>query len=114
MRQIPLQQQGDFGLHLRLQHPGERDLGVIAVAHIGKQGAEVRLVNAQLLLHFRVGQSHLAPHHPAAVRHVVLHVHPLDGVGRFRVVNAERIAQRFNGLAARFGIAQPLRQLFKR
>ena len=114
MRQIAFQHQGDFGLHFRLQHPGERHIGVIAVAHVGKKGAEVRLVNAQLLLHFRMGQPHLASRHPAAVRHVVLHVHPLDGVGRFRVVNAERIAQRFNRLAAAFRLTQTLRQLFKR
>ena len=114
MRQILFQHQGDFGFHLRLQHPGERHIGVIAVAHVGKQGAEVRLVNAQLLLHFRMGQSHLASHHPAAVRHVVLHVHPLDSIGRFGIVDAEERSQRFNRLAATFRLTQPLRQVFKR
>jgi hypothetical protein len=83
--------------------------GVIAVAHVGKQGAEVRLVDAQLLLHFGMGQAHLAAHHPPAMGHVVLDVHPLDGVGGVGVVDAEDIAQRFDRLAGPFGVAQ-LRQ----
>jgi hypothetical protein len=44
---------------------------------------------------------------------VVLDVHPLDGVGRVRVVDAEDIAQRFNRLAGLRRRAA-LRQLFKR
>ena len=61
-----------------------------------------------------MGQPHLAPHHPPSVRHVVLDVNPLDGVGCLRIIGAEEIAQRFNGPPLDFGIAQSLRQLFER
>ena len=114
MRQIVFQYQRDFSLNFGLQHPGERHIGVIAVAHVGKQSAEVRLVNPQLLLHFRMGEPHLAPHHPATVRDVVLYVNPLDGVGRLRVIDAENIAQRFNSLSRCFRFTQALCKLFKR
>jgi hypothetical protein len=48
------------------------------------------------------------------VRDVVLDVNPLDGVGRLRIIDAEKIAQRFNGPPLGFGVTQPLRQLFER
>ncbi len=86
--------EGDLGLHLGLQHAAKRHLGVVAVAHVGKQGAEVRLIDAQLLLHFGMGQAHLAAHHPPAMGHVVLDVQTLDGIGGVGIVDAENITQR--------------------
>ena len=114
MGQIMFQHQGDLGLHLRLQHAAKRHVGVVAVAHVGKQGAEIRLVDPQLLLHFGMGQAHLAAHHPPAMGHVVLNVQALDGVGGVGVVDAEDIAQRGDRLAGPFGVAQLPGQRVKR
>ena len=73
--------------------------------HVGKQGAKVRLVHAELLLHGQRGQADLAAHDAAALGLGVAHIGQLDGIGVLGI--ADFVAQRGNGGGSGFGVAQP-------
>ena len=89
-----------------MQYATHRHGFVVAVAHVGEQGAEVRLVDAQLRLDLGVGQADLAADHAAAVGHAVGDVEALDGVRGCGIVFTDLLAQRPDGFAMGFGLAQ--------
>jgi hypothetical protein len=108
-----VQNQRNFRLDLRLQHRANRYGFVVAVAHVGKQGAEVRLVDPKLNLDLGVGQADLSPHHPPTCDHCVGDVQALNGVGRLTRVFTDPLTQRGNRLTRALGLAQGTRQLLK-
>ncbi|CSP91972.1 Uncharacterised protein [Shigella sonnei] len=63
------------------------------------------MINAQLLLHFRMRQAHFTPYHATPLHNVILHIYVLNGVGRFSVIDTNQIAQRRNRFALLCGAA---------
>lgn len=74
------------------------------VVRVATHCTEVRLIDTQLLLHFRVRQPHFAPDHATAARHVVLHVDALNGVGRFGVIHTNQFTQWGDGFPFFFSL----------
>ncbi|MOA29182.1 hypothetical protein D3C78_1501840 [compost metagenome] len=113
MGQVAAENQGDLRLDLRLQDAFDGDALVVAVAHVGEQGAEVRLADAELGLHLGIGQADLASHHAAPGGLPVFDVDPLDRIGGFAAVFLKLRAQRLDGLAVGFRRAQRAGQLLQ-
>ncbi|MCY1444761.1 hypothetical protein D9M71_612470 [compost metagenome] len=96
-----------------MQHTGERHHLVVAIAHVGEQGAEVRLIHTQLTLHLGVGQADLAADHAPTVCDAMGDIEPLDGVGGLGVVFTNLFTQRFDRFTTCLGLAQGAGQLIQ-
>src|SRR5947199_191734 len=79
-RQVTLQNERNLGFDFGLQRACKRHLFVVTVKHVRKEGAEVRLVHAELSLHGRRCQADLAADYSAPLRHGMCYVGLLDGI----------------------------------
>jgi hypothetical protein len=109
--QVVRQYEGDLGLDLGLQGACDVDGYVGRARHGVQQDAEVGLVDAQLLLHDRVGEPDLAAHDPGSGRHLALGPGGLDGVRGVQVARGQQVAHRGAGAPRRAGLAEPVQRL---
>lgn len=101
----------DFGFDFRLGKDFSRNGFAVAVAHVIKQHAEVRLIDPELLLHRHGGQADLATNEAPTIRQMLVRVDPLN---RIRVGDAQLLvclAQRRDVFACLCRVTQRGRRL---
>jgi hypothetical protein len=104
--------EGDLGLDFGLQHFSERHFLVVVEAHVGEQHAEVRRVDAELLLNRLRGETDLAPDEAPALFQRMLGVRVLNGVCGVHAAGRQLLADRRDGVAALRCAAQPCGHAF--
>ncbi|GGM15132.1 hypothetical protein GCM10010129_69210 [Streptomyces fumigatiscleroticus] len=80
MRQVRAEHERDLRLDLRLEEPPGRDGAAVGDGHVGEEGAEVRLPDAELRLHGGGGQPDLASGDTASRGQAALDVDALNAV----------------------------------
>jgi hypothetical protein len=104
--QVAFEHERDLRFDLRLDQRRKRHRLAVAVRHRREQRTEVRLIDAELLLHRRRSQADLPADDTLAVGLAQVVVDLLDRIGERRVASRTRIAQRCDRPARRLCFTQ--------